>query len=753
MENRLLIATFSFVFTLISVTLCSANGPFVGKEKVTGYVFGAFSSGKEPLPNATVNWLGTNEFATTNDKGYFEIELSSSSILLTASFVGFGSKTLRVESAQEVTFVLEDQTLTEVEIIERIRATEIDLKSAALTFEMGKKELAKAACCNLSESFENNASIDVAFADAVTGSRQIELLGLSGKYAQLQNEMLPFGRGLLPSMAFNYIPGTWIESIQVSKGVGSVVNGFESMTGQINLELVKPWEEGGNIANLYLGENGRTEVNYVQNFQLNDKWSTGALLHYNIRPFRMDRNGNGFMDVPLGQQVNLLNRWKYQGKKGWEAQFYLRAIQDVTNGGQMAIDFDAPSHELWGSQMRANRLEVMGKLGYVFAAKPYQSFGLLYSASTNTFDSQFGNNTFEAKQQSAYVNTIFHSIIGTTTHQYSVGLSFTGDQYDKAFGFSNLDTNTTRLELIGGAFGEYTFTPNENITAVFGSRLDYHNTLGMQFTPRLHLRYATSENTTFRFGGGSGWRTAHAVIENISFLATSRELLQPNQLAAWEATPFREKNWNVGVSWVQNFRLNYRKGSIVTDYYYTQFTDQIVADWDISSRSIGFYALEGRSFSHAFTTTIDYEIFPRFDVRIAYKFLDTRTDFTSGLLQRALIPRHRGLINVAYETKSDWKFDLTLNVFGQKRIPITGDVFPEDRQPDWSPVVPMVHAQINKTLNAKWEVYIGGENLLNFRQDNPIVAPENPFGDRFDASLIWGPIFGRMAYLGVNFKF
>jgi len=604
----------------------------------------------------------------------------------------------------------------------------------------------------LSESFETNASIDVAFTDGITGARQIELLGLAGRYAQLQTEMVPFGHGIFSNMALTYVPGTWIESIQISKGVGSVTNGFESMTGQINLELMKPWEGPKSLMNLYFGENARTELNVVQNFKVSKKWHTGILAHGNIRPVAIDRNGDGFLDAPKGNQVNIINRWSYQGEKGWEAQLYARALSDASQSGQVAYDFSKPqsAQTEWGSEIKSSRLEAIAKVGYVFPQATYRSFGLIGSLSQNNMQSFFGNNQLDANQMSGYFNGLFRSVIGTTAHQYNIGLGLMYDRYRKDVQLpgSQVLANTTRLEVVPGVFGEYTWMPNEATTAVLGLRGDHHNTLGWMATPRLHVRRAIGANHTLRIGMGTGWRTPHVLIEQISALATNRQIFWPQSFAAMETNPIAEVSSNIGASWVSNFRLNYRKGQLVVDYYYTDFSNQLVADWDVDMQQLHFYALEGRSFSHAITATIDYELAPRFDIRLAYKYLDARTDFRAGLLQRPLIPTHRGLVNFAYETRKGWKFDLTGNFFSPRRIPVTDD----NLMPSQSPQVLLVHAQINKQFGEKWDAYIGAENLTNFRQLQPILGAATPFEPGFDSSLIWGPIFGRMVYVGVNYK-
>lgn len=725
---------------------------FAAQAQVQGTVVGMLQGERVPLPGATVHWQGTQVYALTDSLGRFQIDLNPESGLLTASFVGFAPVTKVVTGSATIQFELKEQTLSEVEIVERIIATSVNVKSVGLTLDLGKKELTKAACCNLSESFETNASVDMAFTDAVTGARQIELLGLAGKYAQLQTEMIPFGHGLFSNLALTYVPGTWIESIQISKGVGSVTNGFESMSGQINLELMKPWEPPKSLFNLYFGENSRTEVNWVRNIKVSEKWQTGVLAHANTRPLAMDRNGDGFMDMPTGNQINLVNRWSYEGNKGWEAKLYARALGDVSQSGQMAYDFakNSDNQTAWGAEIRASRFEVMGKLGYVFPSAPHSSFGLIGALSQNRVQSFFGKNTYDADQLSGYFNGIFHSIIGTTEHQYTVGTSLMYDRYLKKvqLPISALDAQTTRLEVVPGVFGEYTWMPNEATTAVLGMRGDYHNTLGWMATPRLHVRRAFGEAHTLRIGAGTGWRTPHALMEQISALATNRTLQFAQGFVAMETAPMAEVSRNIGASWVSNFRLNYRKGQLVVDYYYTDFTDQLVADWDVSMQRLDFYALTGRSFSHAITATVDYELAPRFDVRMAYKYLDARTDFKAGLLQRPLIPTHRGLINLAYETRKGWKFDLTGNFFGSRRIPITAD----NLMPAQSPEVFMLHAQINKSFGKRWEAYLGGENLTNFKQQQPILGAATPFEQGFDSSLVWGPIFGRMLYMGVNYK-
>ena len=689
--------------------------------------------------------MGTQVGTSTDTVGGFELPVSENSKTLIISYVGYKSDTVEVTEFDKLTIVLKQSTeLGGVDIVYRQRGTEISYMNTLKVETMGEKELFKAACCNLSESFETNPSIDVAFTDAVTGTKQIQMLGLDGKYSQITREQMPAVRGLSSVHGMTYIPGSWIESIQLNKGAGSVVNGFESVTGQINVELKKPEESEQWFVNGYANQGGRTELNVNAAHRLNDKVSTGVLLHGNLRPFEIDGNNDGFMDFPNGYQLNAINRWRFQSHKGWEGQAGANVLTEDRQGGQLSSETAVPKYQLgWNT----NRAELWGKTGYVFPKAKYKSIGFQGSAIYHDQSSFFGSRTYNAEQRSGYFNSIYQSIIGTSTHKYRVGMSIQYDLYNERLDSLQYD----REEIVPGAFLEYTFSYFDKFAVVAGIRGDYHNYYGFFFTPRLHARYEVREGTVLRASGGRGQRTANVISENAGLLATSRtwNIKGDPSIQGFGLEP--EVAWNFGLNLTQDFRIDYRPGAISVDLYHTLFENQTVVDME-DPRQVQFYNLDGESYATSVQAQVDYELYRRFDLRMAYRWYEVRTTYGTSLKDKPFVAKHRAFVNLGYETLNGWKFDYTVQWQGPKRVPSTDANPTSFQRATRSPDIFLMNAQITKSWKERYDVYLGMENITNVKQNNPILASEQPFGPYFDSSLVWGPIFGRMTYVGFRLK-
>jgi outer membrane receptor for ferrienterochelin and colicins len=721
------------------------SGAMFAQETLNGTVMEKNAGvGERPIPFASVYWLGTQTGASTDSNGVFVIERNEFSKRLVVSSVGFNSDTISIKNNKTLKVVLSPLQLDAVDVFYEKRGTEISYLDPLKVENIGEKELQKAACCNLSESFETNPSIDAVYADAVTGTKQIQMLGLDGKYAQITRESMPDIRGLSTVQGLSYIPGTWIESIQLNKGAGSVVNGFESVTGQINVELKKPEEADPLFVNAYVNQGGRTELNIDAAHRFNEKVSTMLLVHGDIRPIEVDGNNDGFLDFPTGQQINVVNRWKFKGKKGWASQIGARGIIEDRSGGQFSTEpEDSTLAQPFNVNWSTKRAEVWGKVGYVFQNAKFRSIGFQGSALYHDYQSTFGGVDYNANQQSGYFNTIFQDILGTTTHKYKAGLSLMYDKYDEQLG----DGSFQRTEVVPGAFFEYAFNYFEKIGVVAGMRADYHNFYGLFFTPRLHVRYEVKDGSVLRLSGGKGSRTSNVISENQAMLASSRQwiILGEEDIPGFGLQ--QEKAWNFGANFTQEFRLNYRPATFSVDAYHTEFENQTVIDRE-DPTTLRIYNLEGRSFATSLQAQVDYSIYRGFDLRLAYRWYDVRTDYASGLLKAPLIASHRAFINVSYETKSDWQFDATAQWQGQKRIPNTTSSPVQFQMDDYSPDLFLLNAQVTKTWKDNLAIYLGMENITNVKQNNPIISSDNPSSEYFDSSMIWGPVFGRMTYLG-----
>ena len=725
------------------------------QESLTGVIIEVLEGKEVPLIGANVYWLDTSIGTITDENGKFSVPYSKERKQLVISFIGFETETLKVNSNKPIRQVLKSTSnLDEVTLSAEKQTTTKSYLKAANTFTVTNDELLKAACCNLSESFETNPSIDVNFADAVTGTRQIKMLGLTSPYILITTENIPAIRGASQAYGLSFIPGTWVESIQITKGAGSVVNGFESITGQINAELVKPTKDHNFFLNLYAASSERLELNTHFNTQVSDKWSTGIYLHGNTHQKKHDVNDDGFMDMPLYNQINVMNRWQYTNpEKGIVSFINLRYLNDGKQSGQLDFnpDTDKLTTNAWGSEIDTERIEGSFKLGYVNPEIPYQSLGFQMAYSHHQQNSYFGLRIYDIKHESFYSNLIYNSIISDSRHKIKTGANFTYDHYDEFVQTIDYERNDNSV----GGFFEYAFDNLDNFTMTAGLRADLHNRLGFFITPRLHMRYTPWEKAALRASVGRGKRIANIFAENQSLFASSRQINILNSGGQiYGLDP--EIAWNYGVSYLQGFNLFGRKADITLDFYRTAFENQVVVDWE-NPYEINFYNLDGQSFSNSFQFELNVNIAEGLDLRAAYKYYDIQTDYNVGKRTKPLVPKHRIFANLGYELLgknklAPWKFDATYNWLSEQRYPDTS-LSPDQYQLDeFSPTVGTLNVQVTKVFSPKFEVYLGGENVTNVRQPNPIVSPEDPFGANFDTNFVYGPIFGSMYYTGLRFK-
>ncbi len=703
-----------FILGLIPVLVVSQN-------KIEGVIIEANEQKTEiPVAGANVYWLNTTVGAVTDFDGNFTIPYQSDYKKLVISFVGYKTDTVTVNSEKFIKHKLvPTSALDEVVVTSRKQATAKSYLQSQNIMTVSSDELLKAACCNLSESFETNPSIDVNFADAVSGTRQIKMLGLTTPYILIATENIPSIRGASQAYGLSFIPGTWVESIQITKGAGSVVNGFESIAGQINAELVKPTTDKKLFVNLYGASSERFELNTHFNTKIADKWATGFYVHGNTHNKKHDVNNDNFMDMPIYKQINVMNRWQYTNpEKGFVSFINLKYLNDAKQTGEVNFnpDTDKGTTNAWGSEIDTERYEVSAKLGYVNPEIPYQSIGVQTAFSRHAQDSYFGLNVYDIVQNSLYTNAIYNTLIGDTRHKVKTGLSYTYDHYNELV---NTDVYK-RTESSVGAFFEYNYDNLDNLNLTAGIRVDQHNLLGFFVTPRLHLRYTPWEKSAFRASIGRGKRSANIFTENQQIFATSRVINIENAGGnIYGLDP--EIAWNYGVSYLQGFNLFGRKGDVTFDYYRTDFENQIVVDYE-NPTAVSFYNLDGASYANSFQAEVNYNMFESFDIRLAYKYYDVKTQYQSGKLEKPLTPKHRMFANVGYETKqkdtgAQWKFDATYNWLSKQRFSSTQSNPLVYQLPDYTPTIGTLNLQVTKVFSPKFEVYLGGENVTNVRQD------------------------------------
>ena len=715
--------------------LCCCLGLFFSWgvfAQVNGLVQGNNGEKTEAIYGAKIKLLQAKRGVVTDEEGVFEMVLPKSlPDTLVISARGYFSDTIVVDKKDRFlalnVVLYSEKLLPEVIVEYKRKSFSISRLKVLHVEELTSSELKKAACCNLGESFETNASVDVNMTDAVSGAKKIQMMGLEGIYTQIQFENIPYLRGLESSFGLETIPGSWIESIQITKGAGNVVNGNESMAGLINLELEKPEKMDRFFLNMYQNRFGRSELNFRTGFEMSEKWSGGIFGNVSSQWGEIDENGDSFMDVPLGSNVSALGRFDYEGEK-MEAKLGFNIHEDVKNGGQIGSIVNP-----YEVQINNTHFDVFTKTGF-FGKTPAQSLGIITNWKYQLIDGKFGVRYFAGEEKRGYLNIIYDDFIKTSDHKIKTGLSYTYIDISQ----STSDTlSSNRVENIPGAFFEYTYT-GPRLTTVLGARYDYHLLYGQQFVPRVHLKYKLSEYTDFRLTTGKGWRVPNYIMDNVSLLANSFAWIAPSEI-----TP--EISWNVGGSIYQEFNMKNSPATLTVDFYRTWFENQLVVDRE--NDQIRFVNLKDQSVSNSFQAEVSIEPMKRFVLRGAYKYLDVQSLFGNSLQAKVMIPKHRGFLNVAYTTRNKrWDYDVTVSLLGRARLAATSQSSRE-----FSDVFPRLNAQITYKLK-KWDFYVGGENLTNYRQENPILEPENPFGPNFDATRAWGPIIGYNIYIGLRYS-
>jgi len=697
-----------------------------------------------PLPSARVVWLlsqgGIGGGHYTDSLGRFSFILKSQpeSVKAIVSAPNFFADTILLQSGIPYTARLTAKTLNAYEMVVESFSTSLFTARPQFIEEIGSKELRRAACCNLSESFETNATVDVGFTDAITGAKTIQLLGLDGRYVSITTEQLPSIRGLASAYGIGTVPGPWMQSIQISKGSGSVVNGFESMAGQINVELKKPESADRFYLNGFLNHLGRVEMTLQHAERLNPRWSVLTLVHGDYFETTTDRNLDGFLDIPFKKSVSGLHRWNFQGKR-MESQFGMKALAEDRKGGTLSA-FQMPSlGPVFWAATSTLRAEAFGKTGFFFRGKPYQSLGLMFSATFHDQRGPIAGRNYLGQEFTGYFNLVFQSRIRNDNHSFKTGISMMYDQIEEG-----LDTlHFARTEAVPGIFLEYNWKPLNSLQVVTGGRLDAHNLFGFIAQPRFHLRWEPKCGYVFRLSGSRGFRSPNPFADRMGLLMSSRAIVV--DFTEWKP----EISWTYGggFQWVR--ALFGRDAQFTLDFFETRFERQFVADRELNSQ-LRMYYVEGKGFSRVAQANVSFFPLERFELRLGWKWQDVQAEFQGQMLSLPLMSDHRGVFTAGYNWKqAGFTIDATLQLMGPSRYPLVTDPALSEPRPLTTPWFGIVLLQMTKKLGPL-DVYAGVENLADYRQQNPLVDAGNPNGQNFDASLVYAPIFGRTFYLGVH---
>lgn len=727
-------------------------------DHVIGTVYTLNNGDFEAVPGAFVRWSDERSGVFTSDSGSFSLDFAPGKQDIVVSYVSFETDTIRVvDPNRPLDIVLKKANeLGAAVVIGRRINYGLSRLSPRTTVLLSEREFQKAACCNLSESFENAPAIDVSFSDAVTGTKQIKMLGLDGFYTLIGREYMPAVRTLNSYYGLSLIPAAWVDGIQITKGAGSVVNGFESMAGQINIEMKKPFGGTNFLLDQFVSAGGRAETDMVYRKDVNEHLATNILARYSFQPLKNDRNNDGFLDNPMGKQFQIANRWQFMLDNGFEGIATLSYNQDLKQGGQTTFFEQAFDPNSFGVELNTRQYDAVAKIGKVFKEQAHRSIGTQFSYNRTEFDGVYGSSVssrnYLANSSTFYMNLLYQSIIKTSSHLFQTGLSLQSDQMEESYETMRF----TRTETVPGAFFEYTYKPKETFSLVGGLRADYNLIYGFSVSPRIHSKYRfNKDKTAIRISSGLGRRTANPLAQSQQIFASNRAI---SFIASDSSLPYtlnQERSWNSGMSFEHEMRLGYMPATIGFDFFHTQFFEEVVMDRERVG-SVIFYNQSNGTRANSLQGQLDLQPARRTEIRIAYRMFDVKTPYRDfGYMQKAFISKHRAFVNITQRTRNHWQFSSTTTWYGPQRIP-GGDVINENGNEQlvaqYSPDFVLVNAQASKTFKKQFEVFTGVENALNYRQENPIIGAEDPNAPAFDAGMVWGPIFGRMFYGGFRWR-
>lgn len=708
----------------------------------------------EPVVAANVFWINTTNGTTTDENGAFTIARSADASKLVVSFIGYENDTVWVgNNHKELNIILQGSVMMdEIQVVERKMGV-VKSRSSVLNQDMiSSAELARAACCNLGESFTTNPSVDVSYSDAATGAKQIKLLGLSGTYVQMLTENIPNYRGASAPFALGYIPGPWMQSIQVSKGSSSVKNGYEAITGQINVEFKKPQAPQSLNVNLFTGSKEKYEANFDANIHLNNRLSTGLLAHYENSTKSHDDDGDGFLDMPKVEQYNFQNRWAWMGDH-YVFQASVKAMKEDRTSGQAThsnvgtpVDV-SPNKELYQIGIHTERYEAFTKNAYIFNKEKSTNLALILSGSLHKQDAGYGYKLYNVNQKNLYASLMFETNFDER-NSISAGLSLNHDYFNQSYRLDNDNMGTIlyrkEKETVPGTYVQYTYNWKDKFILMGGIRADHSDIYGTFVTPRAHIKYTPNDWVNLRVSVGKGYRTNHVLAENNYLLASGRKVRIDNDLDQEEA-------WNYGFSSSFYIPLFGKTLNVNAEYYYTDFRRQMIIDLDTDPHAVHFANLEGKSYSHTFQAEATYPFFKGFTLTAAYRLTDVKTTYNKELLERPLTGKYKGLLTASYQTPLGlWQFDVTLQMNGGGRMPNSYTL--PDGASSWDVryrSYQLLSAQITRWFR-HWSIYVGGENMTNFKQKNPIMGASDPWNTNFDSTMIWGPVHGAMYYVGLR---
>ena len=709
---------------------------------------------KEPLAGASVYWLGTSKGVVTGKKGEFQISAKdASNRKLIASHVGHTPDTVDVTNRSIVEILLKETgDMDELVVRSQREGVFISDVKAVKTEQITQTELKKAACCDLAGCFETQTTVQPQTTNVVTNSKELRILGLSGVYNQVLIDGFPMIQGLSYTYGISGVPGTLVDNIYVSKGANSVLQGFESISGQINVETKDPDKAERLLLNAYM--NSFQERHFNANYAFKKgRWSNLTAFHTVQPAGRIDRDKDEFLDLPLLTRYMVSSKWKLGNDKdwGWSSRIGLRYLNERRIGGQVSFDAerDKGSTSVYGQKVNINQPEIWTKTGYRMNDR--HNLVAFLSVLNQRQNSFFGSARYDALQTSVYGNLQYELKYGE--HELKTGLSHRHLTLNEDIAFTDTfllrtyDGAYRRLENITGLFAENTMRFfKDRLTWIAGVRVDHHNRFGYRITPRTLLKYDVAPGTILRANIGTGWRTVNLFSENIGLLASSRNIVFTEELLPEQAL-------NFGVNLTQRFKTKDENlsGYFSADFYRTGFQNQIFPDYDSDPTKAIIRNFTGTSVSNGFQAELFLRIHKRFELKTGYNYLDVYRETPEGRVSLPFNPMHKVITSFSYKPLTErFHFDMNLHHYGRQRLPDTKSNPVGLQRPDFSQPYSVLNMQFTYRFR-KLELYTGCENVFDFRQLQPILGWQDPFGPYFDTSSVWGPTRGREVYVGARF--
>ncbi|MBX7041443.1 MAG: TonB-dependent receptor [Ignavibacteria bacterium] len=741
-----------FLYALLACALLMPAA-ISNAHPIRGVIYGDADGKKEPLSDAVVKWINTTIGTATDEKGNFEIpDDGITDFRLIAMYSGYKTDTIEAKDMDFVEIVMKPSASTEVIKVEDRQSSTYFEPVTAKTEAITAQELVKDACCDLSGCFGRNSSVEVAVTDILTDSKELKILGLEGVYTQILTDNMPLLTGLNVKYGVSSIPGTLIDKITVSKGSNSVIQGYESISGIMNV-LIRDYDNSDRIlANAFINSMLEKQVNLNLTSYTGKKWSTIGSFHSAQKSNRIDDNGDGFLDNPLTTRYVLYNKWKFENKKqGTDMSISGRYWNEERIGGQdnFNIESDEGSNIIYGQTAKINSGEASAR--YSAKLGDEKSMKLYASGSYYDQNSFYGFTSYDAVQGFANL-TGFYEFKIADMNFLKAGASYRYQNIEEVIAFEDTTNKTyngvyDKLESIPGIFAENSLNfLDSKATLNTGLRYDYHNKYGSVVTPRALVRYQPDDAIVLRASIGTGFRTANVFSENSNILASSRNVIFLEELDP-------ERILNFGGDVLIYFNAGDVGGNLNLDYYHTTFFNKIIPDYDTDPSVVYFSNLDGSAHSNVFQAEANLNMFRNFDLKLAYKFIDSEYDLNGVTYEQPFISKDRVFVTFSYAPQSNsFSINGGLQWYGRQRLPSTAGNPEQYTRPEESDPYTMINAQINKNFKY-FELYAGVENLLDFTQPDPIIAPEDPFGPYFDTSYIWGPTKGREFYFGFRFLF